>query len=327
MNLVIHPFYSQQDKKTGKFLLDTCRGTSVLSYIADAVEREFKWDVDAIVPTGAKSIFNCRSVYTRIPNYNPMQRIHWDTRELYELYEGADMVLTNHEYLSIPLRIMFPKLKIVMQSDLAPINSDVFMFRQAWDSASLVVTQSKTTAESTRQCTNTPVKCWSMAYDENKWPKKDGPRPIDVVFVMRCSSTNYTHHLEFLEAMERMPNTRFVFTDVTNYLKQQRPDLEYCNKDTYADTLYSSKIAIAMSNDGYGGGSIREACRAGCTPVVLDCRGYKTLKGAYFVYPNPTSIIEGICNALKQPVKVDTTGDSYGAQIEKVLKDLYDISN
>lgn len=293
----MYPFYSQQDKRTGKFLLSTCGAAKQLSFLADRLASEMRWDVSVVLPmpwqTQDRNPFRCYAERVYIPADNAIQRIHWNTVELGRLMRGVDVAVCNHELMAIPMSAI-SKAKLVQMCSVAP---DA-MFVSAWDAADLVVAQGEYAASVVRGRTETPVTFWDMAYDEEAFRRTSSERPIDVLFVARCSASNYTHHLEFLDAMEQLSGLRVAFTDVTCYLRRLRPNLEYTTD--YVDALFSSKVAVALNDNMYGGLSIREAVRAGCVPVMLDVPGYWDLVGRD--WPFLVDRLDGIADVVRRAV-------------------------
>ena len=116
----------------------------------------------------------------------------------------------------------------------------------------------------------------------------DTPRDIDVLFLPRCSATNYTYHEQFLGALTDLQPLRTVFADPTKYLQHMGPlGLEFAPYP-YPELLWHCRTAVAFQDNGYGGLAIREAVRAGCVPVLLDCGCYKEWAG--YNWPCLTSL-------------------------------------
>lgn len=330
MKIAIWPFYSQQDKSTGKFLLNTCGAAKQLSWLARKFTAE-GWGVRVAVPWHTDEVTpfppECARVKADMFPCNAIEQVRWDVRELDNVFRGCDVALLNHELLAIPVRRLFPKLKIVQMCSVRP---DSAMFKVAWDSADLVVAQSQTARMAFRPFTATPISVWPLAFNEQDTFAPYKNRDVDVLFVQRCSVTNYTHHEEFLQAMELMHGLRVAFTDVTEYLRKTHPHLEYSTPETYKQYLARSKVAVALNDNLYGGLSIREACRAGCTPVVLDAPCYHELVGEryrHFVRElKPENIADAVHTALDEPRAVDVSSESYQASWPVVKRDLLCLS-
>lgn len=331
MRLTIAPFYSQQDKRTGQFLLKTCGARKQLSWLASRIHEELDWSTRVYVP---ENVGDCAfpwgwstpniSVASCIPD-NAVEQVHWDVPFLRQFFKDADIALLNHELLAIPVRRLFPKLKIVQMCSVRP---DTALFAEAWRCADLVVVQSETMAKYVAKSVVAQVSVWPLAFDDGDvaW-RHTCERDVDVLFVQRCSVTNYTKHLEFLEAMKLMGNLRVAFTDVTGYLRKQRPELEYSTPDSYYQYLARSKVAVALNDNLAGGLSIREACRAGCTPVVLDAPCYNELVGDDYPYrifrvDSAIELADVIATAVEQPKRVDVSHLSYQASWPQVKADL-----
>lgn len=314
------PFYSQQSKKDGSFL-HTCGNVKQLAYLARPR------DVAAIPNSSYDaSPFKCELRSVVLPPNNPVQRIHWNTEDLFKVFHDCDVAVTNSEYLAIPLRALFPELPIVQMCSVCP-DDDIPMFTRAWKAADLVVAQGPLAASRIRSMTRTPVTHWSLAYDERLFCEvQPRERDVDVCFVQRCSANNATHHLEYLEAQEY----KTVYTDVTHYLRIRRPDLEYCTPSTYIQTLFRSKVAVSMYDSWYGGMSIREAIRAGCVPVVLDAPCYVELCGKQWpFYVRQPVTVDGLRRVVRAALDYNgplpsVSGESYQAGALKALEDIRD---
>lgn len=320
MRVAIWPFCSQIDRNRGCHLLSTCASCKQLAFLADKMQKELGWRVTVAVPINSfDSPFQCPVKFVHLPLDNPTQRVHWDTDDLRQLLEDADIFIANHEYLAIPARVMFPKLKIVQQCLVRP---DTPLFQVAWDSANLVTTQSDHAAEVIQQQTLTRVSPWKMSFDEDNF-KDRAPvaRDIDVLFVQRCSPTNYTHHEEFMRC--DLSGLRVVYTDVTNWLRTRRPDLEYTTPKTYYDALHRAKVAVSLNDNLCGGLSTREAARAGCTLVCLDAPCYRELRGAHLT--DLEHLGSTIRQALLERTSTDVSAESYQASWLRVRGDLVDL--
>lgn len=322
------PFASQQDKVTGKFLLDTCGATKQLSWLAKRIEDELGWEVTAMVPrrTEHRVPFKSWCTSSGMVANNALEQVRWDPEELYSFFASADIALLNHELLAVPVRRLFPKLRIVQMCSVSP--EPLPLFQAAWDSADLVVAQGWHAASVVDKLTRTRTRvvAWPLAYNEADVVQQSCVRDVDVLFVQRCSVTNYTHHVEFLAAMEYMYGLRVAFTDVTGYLRKTHPHLEYSTAETYKSYLARSRVAVALNDNLYGGLSIREACRAGCTPVVLDALCYRELVGDGYPHlvsdTSPGSLASAVCSAITYPYTVDVSRESYQATWPKVKEDL-----
>jgi hypothetical protein len=321
VRIVILPFYSQQNKLTGKFLLSTCGAAKQLAFLAEKLTEDGH-QVTAIVPSEQlredEHPFKCGTFSAYIPPDNAMQQVHWDAGMLRRAFFDADICLCNHEFAAIPVRKLFPKKRIVQMCSVRP---DSLVFNAAWAAADLVVAQGSYAAERIRYSTRTPVTAWKLAYDERLFQRTvAGHRDIDVLFIQRCSASNYTHHEEFLAA--DLSGLRVAYVDVTKYLRKQRPDLEYIEPEGYIDALYRSKVAVALNDNWYGGLSIREAMRAGCTPVVLDAACYHELVGPGWPFVTYLKDIAEVVRGAVASCKYRSIDESYQTAWPKVREDL-----
>jgi len=264
MRIGFYPFYSQQDKYTGLFKQRTCGNAKQLAYIANVMRTEGHQCV-AMVPQGAcdTPLFRCETRDARLPLANPEQRLHWDVHMLKYMFHDCDVAVTNHEYMAIPLRALFPKLKIVQ---FCPVQPDSLLFTEAHAAANLIVVR---TPYQKSALANANVAVWPMMYDEAEFlGVKRGEPLYQMCFLPRCSANNATNHTEFLAAI-RDQQWRTIFTDVTGYLRMRCPELVYCNTRTYIQTLHESQLVVSLYDSWSGQMGLCEAIRAGCTPVVM----------------------------------------------------------
>lgn len=316
--VVCHPFYSQQDKVTGEFL-PTCNNVKMMKYTQDRL-RQDGYGVSMVGSEG-------------LPRANAVQRVHWDAQKLRMHYEDADLALCNHEYMAIPLRAMFPKLKVVQYMFISPW-SELPVFRAAWDCADLVVTQSEIGRVAVAEHTATPVRVWPTNFDDS-WCADSGPegRDVDVFFAMRSSVSNYTHHVEFIGALPLMKDLRVQFADPTRYLEREHPDLR--RAECYRDVMKRSRVVVAMNDNLYGGATIREAVTCGCIPVVLDAPCYRHLVGSGYqgLVPQPVTP-DGIASAVRRVLMnpPDTSAmkriaaeETFAAGYERVIRDVKEL--
>lgn len=278
MKYAIWPFYSQHDKITGHTVLKTCGATRHMEFIAKNLVKLGHTVVVAVpadAPDWPDHFTECIRIPLKVPVSNAIQRVHWNTTDICRVFDGADIAICNHEYMAIPVRAMFPSMHIVQMCATEPFPLD--MFWSAWRRADLIVVHSEAMKRHFASSLNN-VSIWPMTYDEDRLVGPDRIRYIDILFVQRCSSTNYTCHEQFLEVLPELPGTMNVaFTDVTRYLRTLRPELQYTAD--YVTALKSSKVAIALNDDHFGGQAIREAIVCGCVPLVRDASCYRELCG------------------------------------------------
>lgn len=304
MRTLIWPFWSQQDKTTGKFL-PHCGGPKLGWWLHNRIKSELGWQSEMVSPMPfqlAKQEYYGDVVQVYMPNSNKLQRVHWDTETIRLLTDGVDLVVTSNEFAAIPLRAVKPSLKIISMVVLYPEPEG--MFREAWNSSDLVVFQCKSEYERWR--TDSKFTWWNMAFDADLYKYEEcNPRPIDVVFLGRCSESNYTHHQEFLRAVGDL-DLKYVVCDSTKYLRRissMIPVLaDPSDQTAYRNLLSQSKVCVALVGTGYGGMSVREAVASGCWPVVsrscayLDLVGYSWPGVCY--HDDPVSIREAVQRVL-----------------------------
>lgn len=302
MNVGFWPFFSQRDKQTGVIRVDTCGASKQAQFLMTAFAAEGHTCTTLSPRIGAfRDAVEC--LYD-VPATNPLQRIHWPMAALDAAFRHCDAVIAHHDYAAFPLSVIAPKARVFQVCAVKP---DDRMFQVAWDRAYRVVVQTETMRKLLHpEQTLTETTVWPMCWNEAEIaPHFGGSRPIDVLFVQRCSSTNYTRHEEFLKAMMSMPKLRVAFVDVTRYLRTQRRDLEYV--PDYVEALRSSKVAIALNNDGFGGQAIREAIVSGCTPVCLNVACYRELCGESWPYFCTMNTIATVCKQAVHDVCEERT--------------------
>lgn len=277
MKIGLYGFFGQQDKARGIFRLDTCGCCKQMLYICKKLH-ELGHSTSMVCPTKVDKPIS-GALMAHIPPSNPVQCVHWDTNVIREVFRGCDVAVLWHEYLSTPVRAVYPYIKIIQICAVDPRKSPLLV--PAWEEANIVVTQTKVAADWIHDRTGAKVVAWRMCYEaENIRPH--GQEVADVLFVPRCSATNYSHHEEFLAC--DWDGLDVVFTDVTGYLRAQRPDLCYTNPNNYYKVLAASRVAVALVDDMFGGQAIREAIVSGCIPVVLDTPAYRELCGDHWPY-------------------------------------------
>jgi hypothetical protein len=310
MKVVIQPFVSQQSKDDFKFLLDADVTTQISRFLATKL-KESGARVQLILPDSR----DCHNFYpdwvnkfevlpVSIPRTNKNQRLYFDPVWMLAALNNADLFITHNELTAWKVRQIEPKQKIIHFNHLIPIGDWKWMQPMqiaSWGAADLIVFLAENlrrfaqtrliTAGFTNELAKTTV--WPMVYDreglETRMP--EDPATTDILFVQRCSQNNYTHHLEFIQAIqilrEQMSWTGTVtFTDPTHYLEMTAsPEVKQWARFAHADTRYeyarllrTSKIAVAMMTDDlHGGVAIREAIVTGCIPVLLDEPCYRVM--------------------------------------------------
>lgn len=331
----IQCLFPTQDKVAGRFLLKQCGAMKQMSWVANRLASELGASIRFAVPNLSNSADwpqGVEHVLCDMSLCNSIERIRWAPQELLRMFTGCDLAILQHEFLAIPLRRMFPKLRIIQ---LLQCNPDDRLFKEAWTSADLMAVQSEMARQhvaSTAWAALTTV--WPLSYDADSPCDANRFRDVDILFVQRCSASNYTHHEEFLRTLPLLQQTgrRVVFTDVTRYLRKTHPDLaylEYTTPDTFQDYLERSKVVVSFHNTLYGGESIRHACRAGATPVVLCTPAYVEMCGSnypHFVYElSPQSIYDTCMRAIANPRTVDVTKDSYQAAWPTIKRDVQEL--
>lgn len=294
MRVVLQPFFSQQDKQSCRFLLESDSGVKLYKYIAEQMAARGD-DVTFVLPSRnqcADSLKWPDAIKLRYAPHlevcNLRRRVQWDTEWLERITCDCDLFLTTHEFLSIPLRVIRPKLRIVMECGIRPTTAwpeTEALFPIAQRAATAVHCNSSTLAS---ECANPRTFVWPFAFHEKAYSLRGGERSIDVLFNSRCSSTNYSHHKEFIEQMWSS-GLRIRMTDPTNYLRSTGYAPGWtgnmpAGRGAYESLLAQSRIVVGLTDNGYGGYAFREAMAAGCCPVALDVPEYRELLGPDWPY-------------------------------------------
>lgn len=323
MRVVIQPFCSQQDKLTGQFLLSADVTMDISRFLAEKLAT-IGADVYFILPHVSRCLGGYPTwmpafkvfVHQGIASDNKLRRLTFDATAMREMLAGVDLFITHNELMAYKVRqLVGDKTKIIHFNHLMPLGDWAWMepLQQAsWAAADLVVVLAENLQRFAKGRINQVAlwnyqdikwALWPMVYDRRliRFRESAWPATVDLLFVQRCSSSNYTHHREFIEAIKilRIDQSwqgRVVFTDPTGYLEHQGrheitglylPELniEYAHcasRDAYYKLLGDSKVAVAMMTDDlHGGVAIREAIASGCIPVLLDQPAYHEMLQPY----------------------------------------------
>lgn len=287
MRIALIPFCSQQSKSSNKFLLSSDSGVKLLTYMGHRLREEghiVRMHVPGKDVSDVWPDLPCISISW--PTCNKLRRLHWDTAMLERVACQNDAVFTTHDFLSIPLRMLKPKLKIVLEAGIAPGTAFVeqdSLYPLAYSSADLVYCNN-----STIQRTIPGSKVWQFSYEDTVY-NLGLPRDIDVLFNVRGSSTNYSHHREFIAQM-RDAGFCVRMTDPTGYLRESKeapPEwLEGApyDRSAYLALLQRCKVVVNLATGGGGTHSLREAIAAGCVPVTLNSQEHRDLLGDDWPY-------------------------------------------
>lgn len=311
MRVLLLPFYSQQDKRTGKFLLNSDSGVRAYSYMGRRMV-EAGWKPTIAVPAAHQRADNPAFPHPAIEVPYEMcidnlrRRLQWEPDWLAGL--DYDLILTTHEFIAYPLRCLKPEVRVVMEcgirSDTAwPETAALFPLAQA--AADAVHFNSQLLAD---ECTHARRKfVWPFGYEDQ--PCSTSVRDVDVLFPARASSTGYSNHRLLVEAL-RDAELRVVATDPTSYLRANPSEMpeewvprEQLNRADYTELLARSKVVVGLTANGYGGYAFQEAVAVGCVPVALRCPEYEELLGVgwpYYCDANAASLKAAVNHALLQ---------------------------
>lgn len=142
---------------------------------------------------------------------------------------------------------------------------------------------------------NLKVAVWNATYSQTQIDKITSSKfdKKTIMFPNRLSSTNYSNHLRFFEAIRNLSKQREDFEVIVNnptqYLKTEEvqqlcPNLKILNngqllkRDGYFKTLHACHIGVALFvQEGHGGVSSKEFQAAGCLPVYPKVNEYQYL--------------------------------------------------
>jgi len=324
MRVVIQPFMSQQSKKDSKFLIESEVTTQISRFLAYRL-RDVGHQVYFILPDArdcADGVYpewlNLFPVIPRtIPTVNKNQRLDFDASFMQAALYKTDLFITHNELHAWKVRqLVGEKVKIIHFNHLMPLGDWKWMEPvqvASWSVADLTVFLApnlERTAKiraAMKGYENLNFKVWPLVYDATAIKPRavNDPADVDLLFVQRCSMSNYTHHREFIQAVQVLRSRyrfmgRVMFTDPTRFLElneilespvgvaMDELGIEYAHAGSraeYFDLLNRTKVAIAMmTKDLHGGVAIREAIATGCLPVLLDEPCYKQM-----IYPNETA--------------------------------------
>jgi hypothetical protein len=322
MQVTFWPFYSQQDKRTGKFL-DTCSTVKMYAYMADKMQKDGH-DVKFVVPAKLQRDWKMGvgRLLASMPPCNKTRRLHWDTGVMSMVAKDCDLLITSHDFIAFPMRCLFPELTIVSEAAILPgaawPEQDP-LFTMAWKSNDMMHCNSWATGRAVRKYCPL-LKKWPFSYEDSVTEQRNVVRDIDVLFNSRCSSTNYSHHRE---AMAACPDA--YFCDPTGYLGK-RP----LTREQYLDVLHRSKVVLGLTVGGTASHGLWEAVAAGCCPVTLKLTEYVEVLGPlwpYYCTLDEVSIRETVRRALRDAytARNEVVDRSYSAAWKQAEKDIEEL--
>lgn len=345
MRVLLLPFYSQQDKRTGLFLLGSDSGVRAYSYMGRRMLEE-GWSPTLAVPR-PKQCSDCQylpyptvSIGYDLCTDNLRRRLQWVPDWLAGL--DYDLVLTTHEFLPYPLKCLRPDLRVIVECGIRPDTAwptTSGMFPLAYGAADAVHCNSRVLAgEAVRWARRVFV--WPFGYEDRRGSAVD--RDVDVLFPARASATGYSNHRLLAEALDGS-SLRVVCTDPTSYLRANPGEVpaEWVSSEQLSRTMYNelldrSKVVVGLTANGYGGYAFQEAVAAGCVPVALRCPEYEELLGPswpYYCDADPyslfdaasTAVLYGWPEGLQGPVQACVAQHSYAAAWLRAKLDIEEV--
>jgi hypothetical protein len=315
MRILFYPFFSQQDKATGKFLMASDSGVRLYCYIANRLQQAGHTCCIVEPPASQTAPWVAPVQTIRVPHFvatdNGERRLQWDPLWLKNIGQEFDVVFTTHDFLAIPLR-MLSNVKIVLEAGVTPDLAWPKMrelFPLAWSAADAVHCNTLELLKLVAPY-NSRVDVLQFSYESELATPRQLDRNVDILFNVRASATNYTCHREFIAAMRGTMYT-ISMTDPTGYLRQtQEAPAEWFYSRTptrteYERLLHRSKVVVSLAHGGGGTHSFREAIAAGCTPVCLRTTDTEILLGSDWPYFCKLDNIAEVCDmALRSPKPV-----------------------
>lgn len=197
MKITFWPFCSQQDKYSKLFRLSSDSIVKAYSYMANK-SLELGWTPCMVLPHKVQRA-DSAPISARVMDLTPsepieldnrLRRLQWLPSFAEAVAKGSDVVVTQHEHMAVPLRVLNSKLKIVTEhggNDGAwPCRPTYELFRLAWGCSDLVHCSCQELADQVPGEVATSV--WEFAYEDSlRTFGNHGDRCYDVMFNARAS--------------------------------------------------------------------------------------------------------------------------------------------
>lgn len=292
MKICFIPFYSQQDKRTGRHMIENDSAFRMYRYMASRCAAQ-GWEATLAVPPprdcfDLPDLFGVTTLLTpKLVESNLDKRVHWDSVWLKRIASDFDTVVTSHETYPVALRAFSDKLKIVVEAGFRPSTG--------WSGTEGLITLARACADAVH-CNSLTLKVahqkrfyWPAGYSAEELRAVPRPRVrnTDVVFCGRASATGYTRHDLFLEAVKGKPY-RVVMPDPTSYLRVNGGGvgvpIEPLTRATYLSVLADSRVVVSTIDNGGFPFGLMEAMAMGCVPVVPRLPAYTSVLGCDWRY-------------------------------------------
>jgi len=165
---------------------------------------------------------------------------------------------------------------------------------------------------------NLKTTIWDFGYSKDeilkyKPKEREIPNKKTILFLNRLSKINYTHHIEFIEAIKILKSRRndfqVVFTNPSmkvsfKYLKRVVPNLfvykeDVLTREEYVKLLWQGDISVHLfEKELYGGCSFREAIEANNIPITLPIYEYARILGKSYPFYLKNITPQEIANVL-----------------------------
>jgi hypothetical protein len=294
VKVLLWPFFSQQDKRTGQFLLGSDSAVKLYNALAKEMLK-VGWEPTLVVPLRTQTakafaqqpwepVCPVRRLTYILEENNLHRRLQWEPTTILDLCAGQDVVVTTCDLLPIPLRLLLPNMPIVVECGFIPREMHE-LFALSWKSADLVHCVTAELADFAKMHAQTTI--WPLAYDDEEAAPRNLTRDVDVLFPARCSAVDYTNYKAFIKQMECFAGS-VVMTDPTSYMRSQSKHLwatpEPLSRVDYTTLLHRTRVVVSLTSNGAGGMAMREAAACGALPVVLNRPEYEEVLGGKWPY-------------------------------------------
>jgi hypothetical protein len=350
------PFFSQQDKETGEFILESDSNMHIMRNIVKVLNG-FECDVDVALPYEPSGIMigDYNYKYFKPFNNNVMQRYHFEANDYINLFsEKYDLIINNTPPVTkniyatyYYLYKKFPKIvsitHFVDYPSMVKVPDKISYWSRQVDSAevsnlSVFISSlsKKMFLEESGLDNSDKITVWKMSFSieeidllinkVEKYPVKT------IVFPNRISSTGYSNHEIFIEAVnilwKKRKDFQVIFTNTTKYYSKNMINnsipcaffVDTEKRKDYLNMLSRSHVAVSLFlNDVHGGLAIRESIYCGCVPVVTNVYDYVNIVPedySYFVESDLSNLVEVLDAVLD--------ASYYNEYKEKVVEDSFE---
>lgn len=296
--VVFYPFCSQQNKVTDKFLMsDSC--VRIYAHLAKLID-----DSLLVLPErgACEGNVDTSAVYRIWTSYvsNLERKFHWDPsrlRELARLAGDGGVVVTSNEFLPIPMRHLHPHVKTIVEATLPAKPEQLSLYSEGWNCANFVYALSSKLRDDV----------WPFGYETNLLQLRSSARvPRSILFSGRISDPDYTNYAMFAAAAKKLRGVRVYVSDPTGYGRRKGiVPASWSTSESYERLLATCEVSVHLTENVGSTVSFREACAAGCCPVVLRKHEYTEVIGPKWPhFADRADLVASIEGALQAPAQV-----------------------